>query len=1639
MKVTNAHRGRALCIFLGALLTATLAGCGQVAVTGGQGLGSQGASVGSSAVSVSSSQAPTISGAPAAQAMVGMVYSFQPGASGASGKALSFAITNKPSWATFNANTGQLVGTPGTADVGSDSGIVISVNDGQHSASLAAFTISVGVQTPPAPPTISGTPSTQAVVGLAYTFQPSASDAKASKLTFAITGKPSWTAFDSKTGRLSGTPAAADVGTSSPIVISVSDGAQTASLPAFTITVTAAAPPPPPSISGAPATHATVSKGYMFRPSASDASGAKLNFTITGKPAWANFNAATGQLSGTPAAANVGTDPGIVISASDGSSSASLPAFSITVANAAPPPPPTISGTPEAAVEVGQSYSFQPSATDAAGGTLTFSIVGQPTWATFNSSTGQLSGTPTAANVGTYTGIVISVSDGTSSASLPAFSITVTSAPTISGTPGGGTEVGKAYSFTPTASASSGRMLTFSIVGKPTWASFNASTGQLSGTPADANVGNYSGIVISVSDGVASASLSAFTIAVVSGPLISGSPSTNATVGAGYSFTPTTSDPAGNGLTFSITHRPSWASFNIATGQLSGTPAASDVGASAGIVISVSDGVASASLPAFAVTVAAGVSGPTISGSPNTSAPVGTAYSFTPTTTDPSGNSLTFSITNKPSWASFNTTNGQLAGTPVAADVGTTSGIVISVSDGSATASLTAFAITVNAAVVAPTVSLSATPTNVSSGGSAMLSWSSTNASSCTASGGWSGSEPTNGSASTGALSATTTYALSCSGPGGSASQSVTVSVSTPAPAVSLSASPTGVSSGGSAMLSWSSSNASSCTASGAWSGSKPTNGSASTGALSATTTYALSCSGPGGSASQSVTVSVSTAPPTISGTPATSVTAGTAYSFTPTASDPSGNLLSFSITNKPAWATFSIATGQLSGTPSASDVGTYNGIVISVSNGSASASLLAFAITVNAVASPTVTLNASPGTVSSGSATTLYWSATNANSCSASGGWSGSEPTSGSASTGALTASTTYALTCTGPGGSASASATVSVSSTTVAGPACSATSGWLTLQAKAIRTTGASPLLVFFDATGTTDSATLKGANNTFQDVYYTWSFGDTGVSGTGTWAYGSNPGQNSKNTATGGVAAHLYVTNGSDTTYPVTVTAYDGTDTASCQIGVTVYDPMGANGFPGSATTCVSATTMPVAGSAGCPAGAAALRSASFGSALSSALGSNKRVLFKCGDTFTTNGGYAIGSSVTTASIGAYGGCENTTSGRPIFQNSSGHGITVNGNDVRVADIDFEDGTQTAGAVIGSTVSQLTLYNLNCNGMSNCYATSESTQSGVVASVMTGMHSSIGVFWNYGENECAGNPGLDTLYCGHASYSPSYYVPVAYNALIGDSFSGAGNPSTSAEVVRFSACRYCVIANNNFANQVAGVAALLKIHSGNSNGSAGTWIGQYTEYMEISDNYFSGTSGAFHMELSPQNGSTDERLRYNVVERNLWDLSNGQTVGLELSSSYSAIRNNVWYVPSNATSSPAAGLSYQSRGIEPNPNHTEFYNNTCYGLKAFSNACVLLQGNSNTSFAENNLLYTVSGSGVATVTNGGSGNTISNNSANGSTSFYPTNGSGNFTSIADFKPTQNYAGGAGVPVWYDALGEAWSPTWNLGALKP
>jgi len=184
---------------------------------------------------------------------------------------------------------------------------------------------------------------------------------------------------------------------------------------------------------------------------------------------------------------------------------------------------------------------------------------------------------------------------------------------------------------------------------------------------------------------------------------LSGTPPSSVTVGSTYAFQPVSSP--NSGVAFSISGQPAWVTFNVTTGAMGGTPGSGNVGTSGAITITGTDGGSKGTLGPFSIQVNAAPSGtvstppstqtPTISGSPTTTILAGSAYGFTPTTTDPSGAALTFSIQNTPAWAAFNPTTGQLSGTPGVGSVGNYANITISVSDGTASAALPAFSIAV--------------------------------------------------------------------------------------------------------------------------------------------------------------------------------------------------------------------------------------------------------------------------------------------------------------------------------------------------------------------------------------------------------------------------------------------------------------------------------------------------------------------------------------------------------------------------------------------------------------------------------------------------------------------------------------------------------------------------------------------------------------------------------------------------------------------------------------------------------------------------------------------------------------------------------------------------------------------------------
>ena len=293
----------------------------------------------------------------------------------------------------------------------------------------------------------------------------------------------------------------------------------------------------------------------------------------------------------------------------------------------------------------------------------------------------------------------------------------------------------------------------------------------------------------------------------------------------------------------------------------------------------------------------------------------------------------------------------------------------------------------------------------------------------------------------------------------------VTVStpVTTPAPTATLTSSVTSLTTGGSAVLTWTSTDAMSCTASGDWSGTKATTGTESmTVSTAGTKTYTLACTGTSGSVSKSVSVSVTdpvvvVVPPTASST----FKIGDRVAMTKQVNVRTTGLLSTTtlIGTNPTGSQGVLVAGP---TVTSDRYGVITWFNVNFDSGfdgwvGADNYMVAPVVTpTTTTAAPALSMNASPAAIIVGNSSVVSWVGTNVTACTASGDWSGVKATSGTWATGLLSTvgTTTYTLTCSGKnGGSITKSVMVrAVHSVTIG--AATTTTGVVTTATVNVRT---------------------------------------------------------------------------------------------------------------------------------------------------------------------------------------------------------------------------------------------------------------------------------------------------------------------------------------------------------------------------------------------------------------------------------------------------------------------------------------------------------------------------------------------------------------------------------------------------------
>jgi hypothetical protein len=568
---------------------------------------------------------------------------------------------------------------------------------------------------------------------------------------------------------------------------------------------------------------------------------------------------------------------------------------------------------------------------------------------------------------------------------------------------------------------------------------------------------------------------------------------------------------------------------------------------------------------------------------------------------------------------------------------------------------------------------------------------------------------------------------------------------------------------------------------------------------------------------------------------------------------------------------------------------------------------------------------------------------------------------TQGAAQSYTITPNAGYAIaTLTVDGSTVATSATytfANVQASHTIGATFSATApGGIVLSLVPARTSGVAPLAVFFDASATTDTGVTT---RPFHDLEYTWSFGDAGA---GTWASGAQPGVSSKNSATGPVAAHVFETPG---TYTVTLTAFDGTNTATTNTTITVTDPNTV--FSGTNTICVAQLTTPTAGANGCPTDATVVMESNFATIVNTYALTNRRVLLKRGDTFTAPTTGAI-TRTGPGILGAYGSgaapkVQTTNYNTTILRLSSQS--TPDISDWRVMDLEIDGSLVPDAGASYCTISPPPADPSLCNNIVGAGGAMKQT-----TFLRLSIHDTRNGFqlgdtnldwWN--NNGYPGHVMFDQVAIVDSSVLHSIGGGGVGVAFSGNRLSMLGNivddTMRTEHVVRIFYLNKGVIGNNTLSRQ-APTKAVIKMHGptwcspGSPIGTSGRCTttstdyltaeppvgvagaaGGYTEQVVVSDNKLVAADGTdWTFTIRPQNAISDERIRNVIVERNWFVAGNTSSSALVINAAEVTARNNICDA-SNGVSHKCFLLA--STAVEPPATDVHIYNNTFYSASA------------------------------------------------------------------------------------------------------
>lgn len=698
-----------------------------------------------------------------------------------------------PAWATLDPATCVITGTPNTIFAAT----TYSIRATNSVGNSAAATVSLQVNA--AAPTISysGATGTTVNYGSAMSVAPTTLVTNGAAVTNCTTSPalPAWASISPTTCVISGTPNATLAGVTYAVTATNSAGSSTAA----NVTLTVNAIAPNLSFAGATGTIGYVTLPMTVNPTTLNANGAPItNCTITpALPAWANLNTTTCVISGTPDATMAAVTYTLTATNSVGPSTGANVTLSVENVSL---PELSYAGSTGTTGMVGALMTVAPTNLDDNGSPVTSCSISPALTGglAINNSTCIISGTPSALLAATTYTVTVTTALGDASDTV---TLTVNAGvPTLSysGATGTTVNINTAMTVAPTLLSNNQSAITACTAtpALPAWATLNATTCVITGTASAVLPATTYSIVATNAIGNSVAATVSLTVnALVPTISFAGATGTAGTVGTAMNVVPTTLLDNGSAISncTSSPALPAWATLNISTCVISGTPNAPLGSTTYNITATNAIGNSTAA----AVSLSAVSAPPLISysGATGTTVNFGTAMTVTPTTLQNNGSTITSCNSSPalPAGLSIDPSTCVISGTATVAVAGVTYTITAANSAGSSTGA----AVTLTVNPIAPTISYAAstgktvnihaamtvTPSTLSANGApitgcsvtpALPAWATLNTTTCVITG------------TPDAILAATTYSVTATNSvGSSTAASVTLQVNATAPSLS--------------------------------------------------------------------------------------------------------------------------------------------------------------------------------------------------------------------------------------------------------------------------------------------------------------------------------------------------------------------------------------------------------------------------------------------------------------------------------------------------------------------------------------------------------------------------------------------------------------------------------------------------------------------------------------------------------------------------------------------------------------------------------------------------------------------------------------------------------------------------------------